>query len=90
MDIGLEGHRNLANLINIHFTSVDLAQRLMATPAMLYFVFSSRVVMVLVAHDLRTGAQLKTRIVSAVKSKSSDACQTSHSSNGLYGRLVPS
>jgi hypothetical protein len=47
----------MQHLINIHFTSPQLGQQLLAAgrPAMLYFVFNRQVVSVIVAHDLQQG-----------------------------------
>ena len=45
----------LQSLINIHFTSDALSKHLLERPAMLYFVFGSSGVLVLVAHDLTQG-----------------------------------
>ena len=56
LGIAWEGTSDLQHLINIHFRSAKLAQHLRAAPAMLYFVFSPRAIVVLVAHDLRIGA----------------------------------
>ncbi|MEW5298358.1 MAG: hypothetical protein WDW36_001490 [Sanguina aurantia] len=53
--IGMSGQPALQHLINIHFFSPALAALAMTRPAMLYFVFSPRVVGVLVAHDLSSG-----------------------------------
>jgi hypothetical protein len=47
----------MQHLINIHFSSPQLGQQLLAAgrPAMLYFVFNRQVVSVIVAHDLQQG-----------------------------------
>lgn len=46
----------MQNLINIHFSAPDLARRMAEErPAMLYFVFNPRGVVVIVAHDLSRG-----------------------------------
>ena len=56
IDVEMEGEGGLQNLISIHFFSTDLAQRLLKSrPGMLYFVFNSKAIGVLVAHDLRLG-----------------------------------
>lgn len=51
----MEGPGVLQSLINIHFTSDALSKHLLQRPAMLYFVFGSSGVLVLVAHDLKQG-----------------------------------
>ena len=53
--MALEGPGALQSLVSIHFTSAELARQLLARPAMLYFVFGSSGVLVLVCHDLRQG-----------------------------------
>ena len=54
--VALEGQPVMQNLVNIHFTAPDLAQRLrQERPAMLYFVFNPKGVVVVVAHDLTEG-----------------------------------
>lgn len=58
LGISLEGRGALQSLINIHFTSTSLGQKLLEHPAMLHFVFGSSGVVVLVAHDLRKGVVL--------------------------------
>lgn len=56
IDVKMEGEEALQNLISIHFFSSDLAQCLAGSrPGMLYFVFNSKAIGVLVAHDLRLG-----------------------------------
>jgi hypothetical protein len=55
LGIALDGPGSLQSLINIHFTSTTLGRKLLEQPAMLYFVFGSSGVLVLVAHDLKTG-----------------------------------
>jgi hypothetical protein len=55
LGIALDGPGSLQSLINIHFTSTTLGQKLLEQPAMLYFVFGYSGVLVLVAHDLKTG-----------------------------------
>lgn len=56
--MGIDMHPGdaMQHLINVHFTSRDLAALLSSNPAMLYFVLSSKVIMVIVAHDLQTGS----------------------------------
>lgn len=53
----MEGEAELQKLISVHFLSKDLGQQLLATPepGMLYFVFNSRVIAVVVAHNLEAG-----------------------------------
>ena len=58
LGISWEGTSDLQHLINIHFRSAELARHLRKAPGMLYFVFSSRAIVVLVAHDLRIGVLL--------------------------------
>jgi hypothetical protein len=58
LGIKLEGPGSLQSLINIHFSSHELAQALRQDPAMLYFVYSPVAVLVLVAHDLSGGLPL--------------------------------
>lgn len=55
--IGLLGPGTMQHLINIHFISPDLGAQLsvMNREGMLYFVFNSSVIAVIVAHDLRKG-----------------------------------
>jgi hypothetical protein len=55
LGLGWEGTSNLQHLVNIHFKAPLLGQCLLSSPAMLYFVYSPQSVLVLVAHDLRTG-----------------------------------
>jgi hypothetical protein len=58
LGIGWEGKSNLQHLVNVHFKAPSLGQHLLSRPAMLYFVYSSKSVMVLVAHDLQAGESL--------------------------------
>lgn len=53
----MEGEAELQKLISVHFFSKDLGQQLLATrePGMLYFVFNSQVIAVVVAHNLEAG-----------------------------------
>ncbi|KAK9842673.1 hypothetical protein WJX74_000512 [Apatococcus lobatus] len=53
--IGMKGPAALQHLVNIHFFCPDLWQHISHRPAMLYFVFNSEVVSVLVGHDLPNG-----------------------------------
>lgn len=45
----------LQHFVSIHFRSAELGQRLLARPAMLYFVFNAQGAKVVVAHDLEAG-----------------------------------
>ena len=49
------GDPALQHLVNIHFFSRDMADLLKHCPAMLYFVFNSKAIVVLVAHNLQEG-----------------------------------
>ncbi|XP_042057215.1 putative polyketide hydroxylase [Salvia splendens] len=54
--IGMSGEHDLQKLISIHFTSQDLGQYLMnERPGMLFFIFNTEAIGVLVAHDLMQG-----------------------------------
>lgn len=54
--IGMSGEHDLQKLISIHFTSQDLGQYLMnERPGMLFFIFNTEAIGVLVAHDLTQG-----------------------------------
>ncbi|XP_042063668.1 putative polyketide hydroxylase [Salvia splendens] len=54
--IGMNGEHDLQKLISIHFTSQDLGQYLMnERPGMLFFIFNTEAIGVLVAHDLMQG-----------------------------------
>ena len=57
VNIPMTGTPAMQHLVNVHFTSKELASRLRneGRAAMLYFVFNPDVVAVVVAHDLRTG-----------------------------------
>ncbi|EYU25930.1 hypothetical protein ABFS82_11G068200 [Erythranthe guttata] len=56
MGIGMCGKRNLQKLISVHFTSMDLGQYLIEEkPGMLFFVFNTEAIGVIVAHDLKQG-----------------------------------
>ena len=55
LGIALLGNPAMQHLVNIHFFSRDMAQRLRQQPAMLYFVFNSQAIVVLVAHNLKEG-----------------------------------
>ncbi|MES1910427.1 MAG: hypothetical protein MHM6MM_003022 [Cercozoa sp. M6MM] len=55
-DIGMQSDTShVHSLINVHFKSQQLASVLQQDPAMLYFVFARRSVVVIVAHDLENG-----------------------------------
>ena len=49
------GNPALQHLVNIHFFSRDMADLLKHRSAMLYFVFNSKAIVVLVAHNLQEG-----------------------------------
>ncbi len=52
----MEGEHAIQSLMNVHFSSAVLAACLReAGPAMLYFVFNTDVIAVVVAHDLLSG-----------------------------------
>ncbi|KAG2706732.1 hypothetical protein I3760_05G116200 [Carya illinoinensis] len=54
--IDLRGERNLQNLVSVHFLSRDLGQYLLnERPGMLFFIFNTEAIGVLVAHDLKQG-----------------------------------
>lgn len=54
--IEMEGERDLQKLISVHFVSRDLGQYLLRhRPGMLFFIFNSEAIGVLVAHDLKEG-----------------------------------
>lgn len=57
LGIDMDGPGTLQHLINIYFTSPELGSRLMDAKrmGMLYFVFGTRNIVVLVAHNLRKG-----------------------------------
>ncbi|GER30071.1 3-(3-hydroxy-phenyl)propionate/3-hydroxycinnamicacid hydroxylase [Striga asiatica] len=56
MGIGMTGEHDLQKLINVHFRSHNLGRYLMdERPGMLYFVFNTEAIGVLVAHDLKEG-----------------------------------
>ena len=55
LGIDMVGEAAMQHLVNIHFLSKDLWQHVMERPAMLYFVFSSQAIVVLVAHNLQEG-----------------------------------
>lgn len=55
LGIQMIGEPALQHLVNIHFFSKELWHHLKERPAMLYFVFSSQAIVVLVAHNLQEG-----------------------------------
>lgn len=56
LGVQMEGQAVMQNLVNIHFTAPHLAERLRSErPAMLYFVFNPKGVVVVVGHDLNEG-----------------------------------
>lgn len=55
LGIQMIGEPALQHLVNIHFFSKELWHHLKDRPAMLYFVFSSQAIVVLVAHNLQEG-----------------------------------
>lgn len=56
MGIGMRGEQDLQKLISVHFISQDLGRYLInERPGMLYFVFNTEAIGVIVAHDLKQG-----------------------------------
>lgn len=55
LGIAMVGDAAMQHLVNIYFFSKDLWQHVKERPAMLYFVFSSQAIVVLVAHNLQEG-----------------------------------
>lgn len=56
MGTEMRGEKDLQNLVSIHFFSKDLGQFLLKeNPGMLFFIFNTEAIGVLVAHDLRQG-----------------------------------
>jgi len=54
--IKMEGERDLQKLVSVHFLSQDLGQYLLnERPGMLFFIFNTEAIGVLVAHDLKRG-----------------------------------
>lgn len=54
--INMQGETNLQKLISIHFMSRELGQYLInERPGMLFFIFNTEAIGVLVAHDLKQG-----------------------------------
>lgn len=55
LDVPLRGKSDMQHLVNIHFIAPGLKSSLRGREAMLYFVFNSNVIAVLVAHDISRG-----------------------------------
>lgn len=56
MGIGMCGQQDLQKLISVHFMSQDLGQYLIKErPGMLFFIFNTEAIGVIVAHDLEQG-----------------------------------
>lgn len=55
LGIDMIGEPAMQHLVNIHFFSRELWRHVKDRPAMLYFVFSSQAIVVLVAHNLQEG-----------------------------------
>lgn len=54
--IEMRGEKDLQKLVSVHFFSRDLGQFLLKeNPGMLFFIFNTEAIGVLVAHDLRQG-----------------------------------
>ncbi|XP_021292725.1 uncharacterized protein LOC110422978 isoform X2 [Herrania umbratica] len=54
--IDLKGEKDLQKLVSVHFLSNDLGQYLLnERPGMLFFIFNTEAIGVLVAHDLKQG-----------------------------------
>jgi len=53
--VEMVGAPGLQHLMNVHFSSQQLAEATRHRPAMLYFVYNADVVCVLVAHHFETG-----------------------------------
>lgn len=54
--IDLRGERDMQKLVSVHFLSRDLGQFLLnERPGMLFFIFNTEAIGVLVAHDLKQG-----------------------------------
>ena len=52
----MKGEKDLQNLLSVHFLSNDLGQYLLnERPGMLFFIFNTEAIGVLVAHDLKQG-----------------------------------
>lgn len=56
LGIEMKGETDLQKLVSVHFLSKDLGQYLLKeNPGMLFFIFNTEAIGVLVAHDLRMG-----------------------------------
>lgn len=56
LDVDLKGEKDLQKLVSVHFFSRDLGQYLLnERPGMLFFIFNTEAIGVLVAHDLKQG-----------------------------------
>ncbi|KAL0421531.1 UNVERIFIED_CONTAM: putative polyketide hydroxylase [Sesamum latifolium] len=56
MGIAMSGEQDLQKLVSVHFMSQDLGQYLIKErPGMLFFIFNTEAIGVLVAHDLKQG-----------------------------------
>lgn len=55
LGVNMIGRHAIQHLVNIHFMASGLEEHLRGREAMLYFVFNSEVISVLVAHDLKLG-----------------------------------
>lgn len=55
--VAMEGEAEIQKYISVHFFSKDLGQLLLGAPepGMLYFVFNSKTIGVVVAHNLEAG-----------------------------------
>lgn len=54
--IDLRGEKDLQKLVSVHFLSRDLGNYLLSEkPGMLFFIFNTEAIGVLVAHDLQQG-----------------------------------
>lgn len=54
--IDMRGKRDLQKLVSVHFSSRDLGKYLLSErPGMLFFIFNTEAIGVLVAHDLKQG-----------------------------------
>lgn len=56
LGINLKGEKDLQKLVSVHFLSRDLGKYLLnERPGMLFFIFNTEAIGVLVAHDLKDG-----------------------------------
>lgn len=56
VEIQMRGEKDLQKLVSVHFLSKNLGQYLLKeNPGMLFFIFNTEAIGVLVAHDLRQG-----------------------------------